>query len=85
MALCMDTTSKQGFIAPNAYIRIQNINLVGKTHMEFAVGFFKTSETKSSFDYQTWSCSYDVDGANPFAQGYTYLKTLSSFANATDC
>ena len=85
MALCMDTTSKQGFTAPNAYIRIKNISIVGKTKMEFSVGFFKTSETESSFDFQTWSCAYDVAGANPFAQGYRYLKTLPAFANATDC
>lgn len=85
MALCMDTTSKQGFTAPNAYIRIQNINIVGKTKMEFSIGFFKTAETESSFDFQTWSCAYDVTGENPFAQGYKYLKTLPAFANATDC
>ena len=85
MALCMDTTSKQGFIASKAYIRILNINIVNKTHMEFSVGFFKTSETQTSFDHQTWSCAYDVTGENPFVQGYKYLKTLNSFANATDC
>lgn len=85
MALCMDITSEQGFIAPNAYIRIQNINIIGKAQMEFSIGFFKTSKTESSFDYQTWSCPYDVNGANPFGQGYSYLKTLPAFANATDC
>jgi hypothetical protein len=26
----------------------------------------------------------DVTGANPFAQGYKYLKTLPSFATAID-
>jgi hypothetical protein len=85
MALSMDTTSKQGFTAPNAYIRIQSISIIGKTQMEFSIGFFKTAETESSFDYQTWSCAYDVNGSNPFAQSYKYLKTLPSFATATDC
>jgi hypothetical protein len=85
MALCMDTTSKHGFTAPNAYIRIQNINVIGKTHMEIFVGFFKTAETQSSFEYKNLICAYDVTGANPFAQGYRYLKTLPEFSTATDC
>jgi hypothetical protein len=85
MALCIDTVSKQGFPAPNAYIRIQNILIISKTHMEFSVEFLKTAESQISFETQKWSCVYDVNGANPFVQGYKYLKTLPAFSAATDC
>ena len=28
---------------------------------------------------------YDLEGGNPFTQGYTHLKSLAEFAGAADC
>lgn len=85
MALQKSMVSPQGFEAKTAYIRVEEISIFGKTSIQFSVRFYKDAAQKVSFKDEMKMCDYDIEGANPFAQAYNYLKTLPEFAGAIDC
>lgn len=85
MALQINTISPQGFVAKNAYVRVQGVSILNKTQMDVAIQFLKDETATVSFKNQNWSCEYSINGANPIAQAYEYLKTLPEFADAVDC
>ena len=31
------------------------------------------------------TCAYNIEGSNPYAQAYEYLKTLDEYSDAVDC
>jgi len=83
MALKKNEVTQFGFDVANAYQRVENIKLK-KTSMEFQVSVY-SDVTKNAFNYKNYACGYSIDGANPIAQAYAYLKTLPDFAGAIDC
>lgn len=85
MALQMQLTTEQGFVAPNAYLRVEKV-LASKSSATATVCAYKDSNTDNVVEI--WSKSYqlgvDLDGDNFIAQAYLYLKTLPEFSGAID-
>lgn len=85
MALKKTTTTAQGFTADDAYFRVEEVKLVGKDKIAFSVRGYKDDSGLPAFEDRSLSCDYDIEGKNPIAQAYDYLKSLPEFANAIDC
>jgi hypothetical protein len=85
MALQKTVLSSFGFEAQGAYHRVEGLQLLTKTQIGFQVRAYKNASGVPFFAEQQHSCAYDLDGNNPIAQAYEYLKTLSDFENAADC
>jgi hypothetical protein len=84
MAIKKSVTTVQGFIASDAYHRVEAIRLLGKDKIEFHVRSY-LEVSKPFFSDSIVSCAYDIDGENPLKQAYIYLKSTDEFANAQDC
>lgn len=79
-----NTETFKGIVVDNAHVRIETVLLLqDKTSMELVVQF-RANEESPTFKGECFIAPYDIEGANPFAQGYTYLKSLPEFADATD-
>lgn len=85
MALKKTVISPQGFMAQEAYHRVEYVRVQGKTQLHFNLVSYKDKATTTDFDSKSMSCNYDMDGANPFVQAYLHVKTLPEFADAIDC
>lgn len=85
MALEKTVVTNHGFEADKAYHRVEGVRLDNKTKMSFQVSSYKTQESELAFSIAAFACTYDIQGANPIAQAYAHLKTLSEFADAVDC
>jgi hypothetical protein len=46
---------------------------------------YKENANVPHFADVSYTCAYDLTGANPIAQAYEHLKTLEDFAGAVDC
>lgn len=84
MALKKTTTTVQGFIATDAYHRVEGVSLVGKDKITFQVRSYKELGLPS-FSDTFYQSGLSLDGPNPIQQAYLYLKTLPEFSDATDC
>jgi hypothetical protein len=84
MALKKTISTRQGIEITDAYFRVVNVMLNGKTGMQYVVAYSKDNES-FAVDSISYDCAYSLTGANPIAQAYTHLKTLPEFAGATDC
>lgn len=84
MAISKKINTVHGFTAEDAYIRIEEIRIIGKDRIETVARFYLSAD-KPSFGEQPLSCVYDLDGPNPIKQAYLHLKTLPEFSNAVDC
>lgn len=40
---------------------------------------------RSAFERRVHEADYDINGVNPFAQAYAFVKSLPEFAGAEDC
>lgn len=68
-----------------AHISIYEGNFqLSKESIIFSVAF-RAVEGSEPFNYASYECRYDINGANPFDQAYLFLKGLPEFAGATDC
>jgi hypothetical protein len=85
MALRKTVTTSHGFVADSAYHRVENMSFQGKDVIKFNVSSYKNATENASFAIVDFGCKYDINGANPFAQAYVFVKTLPEFAGATDC
>lgn len=85
MALQMTKTTRYGFVAENAYHRVEQLTITNKNSLQFIVKSYKDASVKPSFNDSSYDAEYDIEGDNPICQAYKYLKTLPDFANATDC
>lgn len=85
MALKKTVTTAHGFVADNAYHRVENMTFQGKNVIKFNVKSYKDSSASTPFAVVDFGCKYDINGANPFAQAYVFVKNLPEFAGATDC
>lgn len=84
MALKKTVVTPFGFESVDAYHRVEGVSLEGKEKITFHVRSYKENGLPF-FAEQLLSATYDLDGANPIAQAYEYLKTHPEFAGATDC
>jgi len=85
MALKKTVTTEQGFEANGAYHRVEGVRLNGKTSMSFQIRSYKDAKDCLAFSDAMHICAYDIEGKNPIAQAYEYLKTLPDFTGAIDC
>ena len=84
MALQKSIVTEQGFDATNAYHQVLAPTLITKTRMRFSLGIAK-EKGLPFISQQGYECTFDLNGPNPLAQAYQFLKTLPEFSNATDC
>lgn len=84
MALQIKIDTPQGFIAENAYIRVEEIILNGKDECSFVLRFYKSKEQNVAFDKRHMLCPHSPNGSNVLTQVYTHLKTLPEFSGAED-
>lgn len=86
MALEKTITTKSGLVAENAYHRVQNVQIAEKNTLFFGLHSYKDKDALfSPLDEQIFKCDYDLNGANPIAQAYVFLKTQESMVDAKDC
>jgi hypothetical protein len=84
MALKLTVNTESGFTAQDAYHQIDSVFLMDKETMSFNLTSYKTPDLPA-FKTVGYGCDYNLNGANPIAQAYYYLKTLPEFADAIDC
>jgi hypothetical protein len=84
MALKKTVTTQHGFVATDAYHRVENVTVVNKDQINFHARSYVSAD-KPFFDESVYSTVYDIAGENPIKQAYEHLKTLPEFAGATDC
>lgn len=85
MAMSKTVKTPQGFEAINAYHRIENISVHGKTEIVCSVTSYKDKDQTVSFSAQRVVCPYEVTGENVFIQAYSHVKELSEFVGSVDC
>lgn len=85
MALKKTVKSNFGIVVEGAYHRVENLSIVAKDTMVFQVRSRADKDQPMVFGETLYECSYDMNGANPIAQAYAYIKSLPEFADAVDC
>jgi hypothetical protein len=85
MALEKTVTTPHGFIATDAYHRVEGLRLQGKDQIAFQLRSYKDNSGVAHFSDVAHVCSYELNGANPIAQAYNYVKSLPEFTDAKDC
>lgn len=84
MAFKKAASTPFGINVSNAYHRVENISIVGKNRIAFQLKI-SVDGNLPDFSSDAHVCDYDINGDNPIAQAYAYLKTLPKFADAVDC
>ncbi|GKL73277.1 hypothetical protein [Klebsiella pneumoniae] len=54
-----------------------------QTTLNFGLAY-RVSESDPLLNSETYSCPYDLMGADPFIQAYNYIKSLSQFNDAVE-
>lgn len=82
MAIQINTELK-GIQVQGAYCKVKNVKLT-KNSISFTLSKYANSNEVLSFDDIQYTCSYDLEGENPYKQAYEYLKTLTEYSEAID-
>ena len=86
MAFKKTVDTQIGVSINDAYHRVEFVTIdKSKKRIDFHLRNYKDASSTSWISDALQTCEYDIDGANPIAQAYVYLKTLPEFAGATDC
>jgi hypothetical protein len=88
MAIKKTVITVHGFVAEDAYHRVDAIRLVGKDKIAFNLNSYNVSPQTNPnlFDSKPYTCGYDATSTdNLFEQAYNYLKTLPEWEDAEDC
>ena len=89
MALTKPVALPTGIGIPNAYVRIDELQIKrfgSRRTMTFLLYVYVDKNAKMlPADIQQFSIDFDMDGPNPFAQAYAYVKSLPDYAGAVDC
>ena len=85
MALKKTVTTAHGFVADNAYHRVEDMTFQGKNVIKFNVKSYKDSSANTPFAVVDFGCGFDLSGKNPFAQAYDFVKSRQEFTGAEDC
>ena len=84
MAIKLNVKTNSGIDVQDAYHRVSSVQISNKQNMNFVVTLHKTANDRH-FQESALGCAYDLNGKNPIAQAYEYLKTLPAYAGSTDC
>lgn len=84
MALSMSIETVHGLEVPDAYHRVEALELASKSSMSFHVRAYVSAD-KPFVSESVHAAPYDIAGDNPIKQAYIYVKSLPEFASATDC
>lgn len=85
MALKKTVISPQGFVAKDAYHKIDSVVLRNKVNAEVVVSAKKDAASGVAFSSKVYECQYDLSGSNLLSQAYEQLKKLPEFSDAEDC
>lgn len=83
MALKKTVTTASGITVEGAYHRVENITHISKSSIEFKIRSY-VNPGLMPFDEQAFSCAYDIDGQNVYAQAYSAVKS-ALMPGAVDC
>ena len=84
MALQKTVTTTHGFVAQDAYHRVEEVRFDSKESISFNVRSYKSTDYPA-FGDAVFSCVYDHTDQSPFVQAYDHIKSLPDFAGALDC
>jgi hypothetical protein len=84
MALKKTVTTQHGFVATDAYHKVESVTIVNKNQIDFVVKSSAAAD-KPAFATATYSAAYDSGGENPIKQAYDALKATLDFTDAVDC
>lgn len=85
MAIKTNIDTDTGLSVQNVYCRVEDIQCSSKNSMAFSLKYYVSQEINKAFETTNHGCPYTLEGKNPFAQAYEYLKTLPEFSDAVDC
>jgi hypothetical protein len=98
MALKLTKSTVHGFVADSAYHRVENVRINPKQAYEFegsssgpvfmmifSLRAYRQNDGSPFFAESQHSCTYNIEGSNPIAQAYEYLKKLPEFSASVDC
>jgi hypothetical protein len=83
MALKSNVQAVSGVAVNDAYCRVVDVS-VNKEQVTFTLQYC-VDDKKVPFETNRFTALYQLQGANPYAQAYMYLKTLPDFTGAIDC
>jgi hypothetical protein len=76
------TFSFKGIEVPDGYITIQDL-VLSKESMVVTV-IYRQEKDSAPLRTDRINVPYDIEGDNPFKQGYNYIKVMDKFAGALD-
>lgn len=79
------TIKFMGVDVPDAYHRIERLQLESKESVIVTVASYDARRTQPAIQIKSFVAPYDMTAENPFVQGYKYLKNLPEFEGAVDC
>ena len=85
MAIKKTVTTVHGIEVVDAYHRVEGVAIQKKTEIGYYVRSYKDASGLPFFAEQYIVSNYDIQGENPIAQAYAYVKTLPKFSGAVDC
>lgn len=85
MAFSVSRETVWGFTVPNAYCRVEQVQLVAKDKMTFCIRSYLDASMHPHFCDKAYECEYNMQGQNPIKQAYEFAKSLPEFTNAIDC
>ena len=83
MAILNNTELENGIKVEEAYLRVE-FPSINKGSMSFNLRKYVAKDLPF-FSEDMITCDYDIEGSNPYAQAYEYLKTLDEYIDAEDC
>lgn len=83
MALKVDFDFK-GIPVFGAYAEVAHTGFSAARDEHYFTLIYRASKGAPEFHAHGYVAPYALDGANPYIQAYTYLKTLPEFAGAVD-
>ncbi|EPX2492534.1 hypothetical protein ACKUTN_19770 [Klebsiella michiganensis] len=81
MSLIVDTTFK-GISVESAKVTIGDIYIADGHAVLSITANWSAPGSSEFFRQTTYNCPYDITGADPVTQAYTWLKTLDEFSAA---
>lgn len=85
MALKKTVTTPHGFVATDAYHRVEGVHMHSKSEIAFQVRSYKDESCVAHFSDISFVCKYDLNKSNPIAQAYDHVKSQEAFSDTQDC
>jgi hypothetical protein len=85
MALKKSFEVMQGLIVPDAYIRIQNVNIAHGEQAGATIHIYVNNQAKEPVKVLCYGFQHSHGAGSAVAQAYNHIKTLPEFAGAGDC